>query len=541
MKVWLYYRLSRDEDKELNSLTNQKEILLEYAETHGHEVVGESCDDNVSGMHFDREGIERLQEEAEKNSFEAVIVKDLSRLGRHKTQTALFIDYLRRLDIRVLSVTENIDTFNESDDLMIGFKGLINDSYCRDMSRKIRSGYKQKQKAGIVLIPPMGYVKDKNTGKVEIVEEQAEIVRRIYDLYLSGYGFKAIAASLNADGIRSQGYYQLQTLGKGIGKNRPQIAQQFLWEGTRVKRVLCNEFYAGTLICHRSYTNKINHIHKELPPDEQFRHEDFVPAIVSKDAFDRVQELMKEKNRHNVRAAPGKPFHRYTGLIRCGDCGSVFTCRTRRWRDLPERYEYTCNGYHRYGKEHCTSHRIDEDDLDRLIFGELRRLRDCIRKNYTELEDCVRRFASRRSGTEETIRHLTAQLAQRKEDQKQILLERLRDRTHADVYGEMLTACEADIEALDGKISALRDYESTVRKRKKEMDSGLALFDQILDESAVSNANLRLLIEEIVVYEKGGELSLTVKLKAPFRRHLDVYEDGELTDRFFECGPSGED
>ena len=247
MRVWLYYRLSRDEDKELNSLTNQKQILVDYCNNHGYEVVGESFDDNVSGMHFDRDGIEKIYEEVEKKSIEAVVVKDLSRLGRHKTQTAIFIDYLRQHDIRVLSVTENIDTSNEDDELIVGFKGIFNDMYCRDISKKIRAGYKQKQKSGIVIIPPMGYFKDKNTGEVVIVEEQAAIVRRIFSLYLDGYGLKAIANILNAEGIKSQGYYQKQTLGKKLGYNKPEIAHRYLWENTCVKRVLQNEFYTGTL------------------------------------------------------------------------------------------------------------------------------------------------------------------------------------------------------------------------------------------------------------------------------------------------------
>ena len=136
MRAWLYYRLSRDEDKELNSLTNQKNILVEYAENNGYSVVGESFDDNVSGMHFNREGIEKIYDEVEKKTIDAVIVKDLSRLGRHKTQTALFIDYLREHDVRVLSVTENIDTSNEDDELMVGFKGIFNDMYAAISPRK---------------------------------------------------------------------------------------------------------------------------------------------------------------------------------------------------------------------------------------------------------------------------------------------------------------------------------------------------------------------------------------------------------------------
>ena len=289
MRVWLYYRLSRDEDKKLNSLTNQRKILEEYAQSHGYRVIGESYDDNVSGMHFNREGIEKIQDEVERGTVDAILVKDLSRLGRHKTQTAMFIDYLREHDVRVLSVTESIDTGNEDDELLVGFKGIFNDMYCRDISKKIRAGYKQKQREGIVLIPPMGYFKDKNTGEIRIVEEQAEIIRRIFRLYLSGFGIKAIAKQLNAEGIKSQGYYQEQMLGKKIGYNKPEIAHRFLWENTRVRRVLENEFYAGTLVCHKSYTNKINHVRKKLPEAEQFRHENAVPAIVSREVWEQAQ------------------------------------------------------------------------------------------------------------------------------------------------------------------------------------------------------------------------------------------------------------
>ena len=240
MRVWLYSRLSRDEDSELNSLTNQQNILREYAANNNCTVIGESADDNISGMHFNREGINKIYAAVENKSIDAVIVKDLSRLGRHRTQTAMFIDYLRENDVRVLSVTENIDTSNEDDDLMVGFKGIFNDMYARDISKKIRAGYKQKQKNGIVMIPPLGYFKDKNTGEVTVVEEHAEIVRKIFDLYVSGYGLKAISKILNEEGIKSPGYYQKKLLGKNLGYNKPEIAHRFLWENTGVKRILQN-------------------------------------------------------------------------------------------------------------------------------------------------------------------------------------------------------------------------------------------------------------------------------------------------------------
>ena len=125
MRVWLYYRLSNDDDPEQNSLFNQRNICYGFAESNGHYIVGESSDDNISGMKFNRPGLSQLTEAVEKNLIDAVVVKDMARLGRHKTQTAMFIDFLREHHVRVLSVTERLDTFQESDDLVIGVRGLI--------------------------------------------------------------------------------------------------------------------------------------------------------------------------------------------------------------------------------------------------------------------------------------------------------------------------------------------------------------------------------------------------------------------------------
>ena len=134
---------------------------------------------------------------------DAVLVKDLSRLGRHRTQTALFIDFLRQQQVRVISVTEGVDTFCEEDDLMIGVRGLMNDYYAKDIGKKIRAGYRQKQKEGLVITPPFGYWKDRNTNQVLVQAEAAETVQLIYALYLQGCGQKEIARRLNSFGRKT--------------------------------------------------------------------------------------------------------------------------------------------------------------------------------------------------------------------------------------------------------------------------------------------------------------------------------------------------
>lgn len=534
MKVWLYYRLSRDEDTELNSLNNQRNILVEYANANNHEIVGESFDDNVSGMHFNRGGISKIYEQVENKAIEAIIVKDLSRLGRHRTQTAMFIDYLREHDVRVLSVTENIDTSNEDDDLMIGFKGIFNDMYARDISKKIRAGYKQKQKNGIVITVPLGYFKDKNTNEIVIVEEEAEIVRKIFDLYLSGYGLKAIAKKLNDEGIKSPQYYQNKMYNKKLPSNKPEITGRYLWVNTTVKRILQNEFYIGTVTCHKTYTSKINHIRKDLPEEEQFKHENFAPAIISKEKWEQVQFLLSSKRNNNVRASSSNPCHRYTGLIECGDCGCTFVCKKRKWKDKPERIEYNCNGYHRYGKEHCTAHRIDEDYLDKLIYNELMSIKDEALANYKSIESDVKKWMSNKNSVNNKLKQLNTSLEQRKSDQKEILLERIRDREHADIYTEMLEKCESDIQKLEDEIKSIQDYNSTIKKRKAEMKDSVEIIEKIIKEGAISDANLRLLVNKIIIFEKDKKLSIKIKLNAKFQRHKDCYNDnGIVSEKIF--------
>ena len=531
MRAWLYYRLSRDEDEELNSLTNQRSIIAGYAEKNGFTIAGESFDDNVSGMHFDRDGIEKICEAVEQNQIDAVIVKDLSRLGRHRTQTAVFIDYLKKHDVRVISVTENIDTSNENDDLVIGMKQIINDMYAKDASRKIRSTYRQKQKEGIVLIPPFGYFKDKNTRQVVIVEEAADTVRLIFKLYLDGYGFKQIAKKLNADGVHTPAYYQQTLLGKNVPHTWPQISKQQLWISTTIKRILENEFYAGTLICHKTRTDKINKTFRFIPPEEQYRHENAVPAIIDRETWQQAQFLLQKRVKDRVRAAPGQKIHRYTGIIECADCHSVCTARTRKLPQGGRRVEYICNTYHRYGKEYCTTHLIREEVLDDLVYKELLRVKKMAHANWEAIDALAKDWAAQKFNAERQIDRLQERISVLKNEVEQILMERIRDKAHADIYDVMLQKRDEAIQSAEQQINEYRDAQASIEARKESMRSSIDLLDAITSEGSVSDAHLRMFVNKVYLHEQDGKLSVEFVLNADFQTHLDLYDqNGELTD-----------
>ena len=528
MRVWLYYRLSRDEDDELNSLRNQRSIIESYAVSNGHEIIGESFDDNVSGMHFEREGIAKIYEVVDAGRIDAIVVKDLSRLGRHRTQTALFIDYLRENNVRVLSATEGIDTFNENDDLIIGVKGLVNDFYARDGSRRVRTGYRQMQKNGIVITPPFGYFKDKNTNQIMIVPDSADTIRLIYSCYISGMGFKAIARMLNEQNHKTPAKMQLELIGKRMPKDQEKILKKYLWDATMVSRILQEEAYTGTLICHKSERNKINKTFRYTDPEEQFRHENFLPVIIPRDLWEEVQFLIRQRKEQNVRAAPDQRIHRYSGLILCGDCGRSFIGKRIKLKD-GDRVEYICSTYHRYGKEHCSAHAIREEFLDEVLKQELLNTKCQYESMWDKLETAIENWIPKTDSTAAQIKKQRDRINMLEEEVETILMERIRDKANAERYDRMIAKREEQIVQAKKRIAELENIGQVIRSRQAKLRKDIGLIDDILADGNLTEAHLRLLVEKIYVYENEGGLSLDIHIKAPFQNHTDSYENGVLT------------
>ena len=390
MRVWIYARLSNDDDQEMNSLLNQQEICHGFAKRNGYTIVGQSFDDNVSGMKFNRRGLDELTAAVDADKIDAVIVKDLSRLGRHRTQTALFIDYLREHQVRVISATEGIDTFRDEDDLVIGIRGLVNDYYARDISKKIRAGYRQKQREGIVITPPFGYRKDRNTNTIELHPEASETVQIIYSLYLQGHGQKEIARRLNALGQKTPAQLRAEQCGKEVCAASKTKDGRYVWTYASVKNILVEEAYTGVLINHRSETNSGKA--KRLEQAEWYRHANFFPVIIERDIWEKVQQKLKAQARP---ANGNKAKHRYAGLILCKECGSPFVPMIRYWNDK-RLVEYVCKGYHRNGKSYCSSHRIHEEVLDAAVQEFAQTMRVKMAEKQKELKQKQKMWALRK-------------------------------------------------------------------------------------------------------------------------------------------------
>lgn len=420
MRVWLYARLSNDDDREMNSLLNQREICQAFAEQHGYIIVGQSFDDNISGMSFDRRGLDELTAAVDADKIDAVIVKDLSRLGRHRTQTALFIDYLREHQVRVISATEGVDTFCDEDDLIIGVRGLMNDYYAKDIGKKIRAGYRQKQKDGIVITPPFGYWKDKNTGQIRIDAEAAVTVQLIYSLYLQGCGQKEIARRLNAAGRKTPAQLRAERCGREVRHTHKTRDGQFLWTYASVKNILVEEAYTGVLNNHRrEYNNgKAKHIDKT----DWYRHEGFFPVIIGKQEWEQVQRLLKQQARP---ANSNQTKHRYAGLLTCRECGNTFIPMIRCWNGK-SRVEYVCLGYHRNGKTYCASHRIHEETLDAMVWELVSTARESRTEELKKLAQMQKMWALRKPILDAHISMLKKKIADLEYELDSLVMEQIR-------------------------------------------------------------------------------------------------------------------
>ena len=416
MRVWIYTRLSNDDGPERDSLQNQERICREFAAQRGDQIVGQSADDNISGMNFSRRGLSQLTAAVETGRVDGVLVKDLSRLGRHRTQTALFIDYLRERGVRVLPVTEGLDTFQEEDDLIIGVRGLMNDYYAKDIGKKIRAGYRQKQRDGIVITPPFGYWKDRNTDEIKIQPEAAETVRMVYTLYLEGCGQKEIARQLNELGRKTPAQLRAEHCGREVRAAHKTQDEKYLWTYASVKNILVEEAYTGALVNHRSETNggKV----KRLSPSEWYRHESFFPVIVPREQWEAVQRRMKEQARP---ANGNKAKHRYAGLLTCQECGNPFVPMIRYWRGN-QRVEYVCRGYHRNGKSYCTSHRIHEEVLNTMVWEYLTAVRDSRIKEREELVKLQKMWALRKPILDAHILSLQKKVREWEDDVDKIVM-----------------------------------------------------------------------------------------------------------------------
>ncbi len=525
----IYVRLSKEDgDKvESDSIVNQKDLIRDFLKGMPDICVcSERVDDGYSGASFDRPDFQRMMEDVRAGKINCIIVKDLSRFGRNFVESGRYIDQIFPfLGVRFISVNDSYDSLyrgSSSDKILIPFKNLINDAYCRDISVKIRSQLEIKRKKGdfIGSFAAYGYLKaSEDRHKLLVDEYAASVVQDIFRWKLQGASQQRIADRLNEMGILSPMEYK-RSCGMKY-KSGFQTNPKAKWSAVSVGRILRNEFYVGTLVQgKRSTPNHKIRTPVLKPPEDWARTENSHEAIVSPEDFRIVNHLLLR----DMRIAPAEEtVYLFSGLIFCGDCRHNMVrnsvCRNGKT------YAYYMCGHKRKTKE-CSSHRIGGKDLELAVFQSLKLHIENI-VNVERILHYINTLPYRQS----EVKKIDGQLVKNREE-----IERC-NRLKASLYESMMNGVISKAEYLEMKAmyeSRRSEALAAEVRLQTEIEAILGLqgekcewmerFKEYQSITGLTRTIVVATIDKIFVYE-GQRLDIHFKYQYDFHRMMEIIEN----------------
>ena len=507
----LYERLSRDDELsgESFSIQNQKIMLEDFARRNGYLRFKHFTDDGVSGTRFDRPGFMAMMEEVEGGNVEAIIVKDMSRMGRDYLKVGQVMEILRQRGVRLIAINDNVDT-EKGDNDMTPFLNIMYEFYARDTSRKIKSVFKAKGMSGKHLTGTViyGYLWDEKRENWLVDGEAATVVRRIFAMTLEGYGPYQIATRLAADKIEIPAVH-LARHGEGVNKNKV-FNDIYRWSTSTVVEILKKQEYLGHTInfkTRKHFKDKKSHYVDE---NEWTIFENTHDAIIDQETFDNVQRIRGNSRRYPDGYGETAPL---TGLLYCADCGGkMYVHRTNNGKRISQ---YTCGQYSKtpVGALCPTQHRINESVVLDLISGMLQAISDFAKSDRAAfIREVQEAQASQQdSDIKKKKRRLSA--AQKRAGE----LERLVCKIYEDnALGRLPDARYAALdaqyakeqEALAAEIAELEKAVSSYDQGKKSAEKFIALIDKYQGFENMTNTMLNEFVEKILVHERDRKGSI---------------------------------
>lgn len=515
--VAIYIRLSREDgDKEeSDSVGNQRKLLTEYVNKQDDFILYDVyIDDGFTGTNFNRPDFQRMLADIEGGKVNCVVVKDLSRFGRDYIDTGRYLERIfPELGVRFISVTDNIDSIKQAYDMLLPIKNIFNEQYARDISNKIQATVKSKQKAGefIGAFTSYGYKKSPvNKNKLVIDEYAADVVRRVFSMYLQGVGKQSIAKALNAEGILCPSEYK--KLNGENYKNCNRLKTTSYWTYSTIKIMLQNEMYIGNMVQGKKH-QRMRSKQRMVDKENWIRVENTHEPIIDRDTWDKVQKLLTKKHR-DIDLETNKNI--FAGFIKCGDCGRAMMKNFWRKADGSKSYSFYCGTYKRSGKGYCTPHTLPFHVLNDIVLGDLK----AIIRSVEDLQELVKKqsFTAskiKKSADTELVK-LKAELERVKklkksiyEDYKDELISKDEYFSYREDYQQKETLYAKQIEALEAKKkdNVTEDIFQTPWLRRL-----LELKDiEELDRDIVVE-----MIDEIIVYE-----NRKIKIRYNFGNELE--------------------
>ena len=502
----LYERLSRDDELqgESNSISHQKQMLEEYARRNGFPRPTHFTDDGISGTRFDRPGFTAMMEEVEAGHVEAVIVKDMSRLGRDYLKVGQIMEILRQKDVRLIAVNDGVDSTRDDDDFT-PFRNIMNEFFVRDTSRKIKSVFKAKGMTGKHLTGTViyGYLwADEKRERWIVDEEAAAVVLRIFAMTMEGHGPYQIAQQLTADKVEIPAVH-LARHGEGVNKNK-MFKDIYGWGSSTIVNILKKREYLGHTVnfkTRKHFKDKKSHYVDE---SEWTVFENTHEAIIDQATFDNVQRIRGNVRRYSDGWGEAHPL---TGLMYCADCGGkMYVHRTNNGKRIPQ---YTCSQYSKVpvGTLCPTQHRINADVVMTLIADTLRAIAAYSQNDRAEFIKTVKdaQVSQQSSGIAQKKKRL-AEARQRSEELEKLLCQIYEDK----VLGKLPEARFATLDAryadeqdeLSGEIEELEQAVSGYEHNQQSAEKFIVLIDKYENFDTLTTTMLNEFVEKIVVHER---------------------------------------
>ena len=501
----LYERLSRDDELqgESNSISNQKQMLEDFARRNGLPNPTHFTDDGISGTRFDRPGFLAMMEEVEAGRVEAIVIKDMSRLGRDYLKVGQVMEVLRQRGVRLIAINDGVDSLKGDDDFT-PFRNIMNEFYARDTSRKIRSVFKSKGMSGKHLTGTViyGYLWDEKREHWLVDEEAAEVVRRIFSLTLEGYGPYQIACKLSADRIEIP-VVHLARFNEGVNRSKP-VKDPYGWGSSTIVNILKKREYLGHTInfkTRKHFKDKKSHYVSE---DEWTIFENTHEAIIDQQTFDLAQKIRSNVRRYPNGWGEAAPL---TGLLYCADCGGkMYVHRANNGRQISQ---YTCSNYTKIpcGTLCLTQHRINESAVLTLVSDTLRAIAEYSRNDRTEFIHTVQETqVAQQSADISKKRRRLAAAQKRAGELEKLICKIYEDNALGKLPDARYRALDAQYakeqDALEIEIAELEKAVTGYEQSQKSAEKFIALIDKYENFDTLTNTMLNEFVEKILVHER---------------------------------------
>jgi len=522
----LYERLSRDDfgkdddqQRESNSISNQKAMLEEFAARQGFTNIVHFTDDGISGTCFDRPGFLAMMREVEAGNVEYLCIKDMSRMGRDYLKVGQIMEILRQRGVRLIAINDGVDSARGDDDFT-PFRNIMNEYYARDTSRKIRSTFQSKGKSGKHLTGTViyGYLWNEARDQWLVDPEAADVVKRIFAMTIDGYGPYQVASKLKEEKILIPSAYLAQH-GEGVNKNKT-FKDVYGWGSSTICNLLEKREYLGHTVnfkTRKHFKDKKSHY---VPEDEWTIFENTHEPIIDQQTFDLVQKIRGNVRRYPDGWGEAAPL---TGLLYCADCGGkMYVHRTNNGKRISQ---YTCS---QYTKVPCgtlckTQHRINEDVVLSLVSEMLKAIAEYAKHDRAEFVRVVQEAQSSQQTAEVRKQRTRLATAKQRVSELEVLLckiyeDNILGKLSDSRYATLDAQYEKEQSELTAEISVLEKAVKSYEKHEKDADRFIALIDKYENFDKLTIAMLNEFIEKILVHERDrkGSIQTTQEVEIYF-------------------------